>query len=94
MKERLVTGVRFESLLSSGNTPFYMQPFISLRGVPVLRYQGQLTFLLEAEQYFNVYRRWGLVAYAGYGRTVAYISSMGQGVNAWNAGGGFRSSQE
>ena len=90
VKERLVTGVRFESLLASDNTPFYMQPFISLRGVPMLRYQGQLTFLVEAEQYFNVYKRWGLVAFAGYGRTVTDIESLDQGLNAWNAGGGFR----
>jgi len=88
--ERWITGFRFESLLASGNTPFYMLPYISLRGVPILRYQGQLTFLVETEQYLNVYKRWGIVAFAGYGRTVADIESFNQGSNAWNAGAGFR----
>ena len=83
--ERWISGVRFESLLASGDTPFYMEPYICLRGVPVLRYQGQLTFLAETEQYFNVFRRWGLVAFAGYGRTVSDLESFNQGSNAWNA---------
>jgi hypothetical protein len=88
--ERWISGLRFESLLASDKTPFYMMPYINLRGVPLLRYQGQLTFLAETEQYVNVYRRWGLVAFAGYGRTVSDIKSFSEGLNAWNAGGGFR----
>jgi hypothetical protein len=90
VRERLVTGLRFESLFASDNTPFYLKPFINLRGVPALRYQGQLILLGEVEQYVNVLRRWGLVAFGGYGRTITDIASSGQGLNAWNAGGGFR----
>ena len=90
INERWIAGLRFESLLASKNTPFYLLPYISLRGVPILRYQGQFTFLAETEQYLNVYNRWGVVAFAGYGRTVSGLESLNQGSNAWNAGGGFR----
>jgi hypothetical protein len=88
--KRWVSGFRIETLMASDNTPFYLNPFINLRGIPILRYQGQLTFLAETEQFINVYKRWSLVAFTGYGRTMEELDSPGQGVNAWNAGGGFR----
>jgi len=52
--EKWVSGFRVESMLASDNTPFYMMPYIGLRGVPVLRYQGELTFLAETEQLFRL----------------------------------------
>jgi hypothetical protein len=88
--DRWVAGIRLESFLASDNTPFFLLPYINLRGVPALRYQGELTALAETEQYFNVYKRWGMVAFAGYGRTVNDLGSSGNGSKAWNAGGGFR----
>jgi hypothetical protein len=88
--KRWVAGLRLESKLASGRTPFYMLPYIHLRGVPAMRYQGELTALAETEQYFNVYKRWGLVVFGGYGRTVNDLGGSVKGSNAWNAGGGFR----
>ena len=49
-----------------------------------------MTMLGETEQYLNVYKRWGIVAFGGYGRTFTAIDNPWQGENAWNAGGGFR----
>ena len=45
INERWVSGFRAESMLASENTPFYMMPFVKLRGVPALRYQGEMTML-------------------------------------------------
>jgi len=88
--DKWVSGFRVESMLASDNTPFYMMPYISLRGVPVLRYQGELTFLAETEQLLRVYKRWSMVAFAGYGATVASLENFGKSADVWNAGGGFR----
>ena len=88
--DKWVSGFRVESMLASENTPFYMMPYISLRGVPVLRYQGELTFLAETEQLFRLYRRWSMVAFTGYGTTVPSLENFEKGSNAWNLGGGFR----
>ena len=88
--EKWISGFRVESNLASHDTPFYMMPFVKLRGVPALRYQGELTFLAETEQYFRVYKRWGLVGFAGYGTTVPSIEDFTLGPNVWNVGGGFR----
>jgi len=90
ISEKWISGFRVESMLASDDTPFYMMPYVKLRGVPALRYQGELTFLAETEQYFRVYKRWGLVGFAGYGTTVPSIENFTKGPNVWNAGGGFR----
>lgn len=88
--ERWVSGFRLESNLASQSTPFFMLPYINLRGVPAMRYQGEFTALAETEQYVRVYKRWGLVGFAGYGGTIADVENWEKGDNAWNAGGGFR----
>ena len=85
-----VSGLRVESILVSENTPFYMMPYISLRGVPLLRYQGALTLLAETEQLVRVYKRWSLVGFAGIGTVMPSIDDMTFGSTAWNAGVGFR----
>ncbi len=41
-------------------------------------------------QFVNVYKRWSLVGYAGYGVTYNIDDSIQRGSSAWNAGGGFR----
>ena len=77
-------------MLASANTPFYILPYINLRGVPALRYQGELTMLTETEQQVKIYKRWSMVGFAGIGTTVASLEEMNFGATVWNAGGGFR----
>ena len=83
-------GFRVESLLAVGDAPFYVLPFISLRGVPAIRYQGEITALIETEQQFMFTRRWGMVAFGGYGQAFNYSNDLSDGAKAWNAGAGFR----
>lgn len=90
VKKVWVPGIRFESLLSLGDAPFYALPFISLRGVPAFRYQGEMTVLLETEQLFNIKSRWGVLGFAGVGTTIKSLETMEKGDTAWNVGVGFR----
>jgi len=90
ISEKWVSGFRAESSLASANTPFYMFPYVKLRGVPVLRYQGQMTMLFETEQMVNVYKRWSIVGFGGIGTTIPTFDDMELGPAAWNLGGGFR----
>ena len=62
-----VSGFRVESQVATGSPPFYALPFISLRGIPVMRYQGELTALIETEQSYNLSPRWSLIGFAGMG---------------------------
>lgn len=53
---------------SHGETPFYLQPFVSMRGVPAMRYQGEQVAQVEAELRWQFYQRYSLVAFAGGGQ--------------------------
>ncbi len=85
-----VSGFRIDSQLATGDNPFYALPFISLRGVPAMRYQGQLTLLVETEQSYNLTQRWSLVGFAGMGTAFNSLEELNAGELAWNAGAGFR----
>lgn len=88
--QRWNSGLRFETNLATESTPFYMKPYLVLRGVPVFRYQGDWTLLAETEQFVNVYKRWSGVAFGGYGVTYDMKESLEKASSAWNAGLGFR----
>ncbi len=90
VNDRWVSGFRIESMLASENTPFYLMPFVKLRGVPALRYQGEISMLAETEQFFNIYKRWSVVGFGGIGTTIPSIDDMNFGTTIWNAGAGFR----
>lgn len=53
---------------NAGDTPFYMSPYVSLRGVPAMRYQGQRVAQLEAELLWPVWDRYNLVGFGGVGK--------------------------
>ncbi|MFV2003976.1 MAG: BamA/TamA family outer membrane protein [Gammaproteobacteria bacterium] len=49
--------------------PFYQYPFVDLRGIPVMRYQGKTVAVAETELRWNFSTRWSIVGFAGAGRT-------------------------
>jgi len=87
---KLISGLRLESQLATGEIPFYAKPFIFLRGVPAMRYQGETTALVETEQLFLIGRRWGAVGFAGYGAAINLSDEKNSTSHAWNVGTGFR----
>lgn len=90
INNKWVSGFRVDSQLATGAPPFYALPFISLRGVPAMRYQGELTALVETEQSYSFTPRWSLVGFAGMGTAFNNLQEMNAGDLAWNAGTGFR----
>ena len=87
---RWIAGFRVESMISLNNTPFYMLPFVYLRGVPAMRYQGELTALVETEQELILTRRWSLVGFGGVGKAFEAKEDLSKNINVWNSGIGFR----
>jgi len=82
-----VSGFRAEGQIAVGDPPFYAYPFVYLRGVPVMRYQGKYVVLAETEQSVALTRRWSMVAFGGYGQT---FFDNKKGSIAWNTGAGIR----
>jgi outer membrane protein assembly factor BamA len=67
LRRKLFLGLRGELAASFGDEPFYLRPFIRLRGAPVMRYQGEETAQIEAELRWQYWRRFSLVGFAGGG---------------------------
>jgi hypothetical protein len=47
--------------------PFYLRPFISLRGAPIMRYRGDEVAQIEAELRWQFWKRFGAVGLGGFG---------------------------
>lgn len=62
-------GVKGQVEQSFGEIPFYAQPYVTLRGAPVSRYQGEGVASLEAELRWQFHSRWSVLGFAGTGVT-------------------------
>jgi hypothetical protein len=63
----LFFSVRGTARTSSDGTPFYLRPFVVLRGVQALRYQGEQAAEVEAELRWQLHPRFSLVGFGGAG---------------------------
>jgi len=83
-------GLRVQAQAVNGDVPFFAYPFVSLRGIPAMRYQGENVVTGEAEYLWGFTPRWSMVFFAGLGRT-STIQVFGESSNTVGAGGlGFR----
>lgn len=90
LSDKLIGGLRLDFQGSSEDTPFYAFPFVNLRGIPAMRYQGNRVYVIETEERYNFTSRWAAVAFGGIGKGVLPDSSWEDSTTAWSAGGGFR----
>jgi hypothetical protein len=72
-----VSGFRADWQQTLGDPPFYLLPYINMRGVPTARYQGRTTVLVETEQRWDFTRRWSLVLFGGLGEAFDHYSDAG-----------------
>lgn len=86
----VVLGLRGDARGSSGDVPFYAEPYVSLRGVPAARYQDKNAVVAETEIRWNVDKRWALVAFAGVGKAYGRRQKWDEAETVWGAGAGFR----
>lgn len=63
----LVLGLRLQTAAVSGRAPFYAYPWVSLRGIPAMRYQGQQAGEIAAELRWDFSSRWAVVGFGGLG---------------------------
>jgi len=67
LRDSLFFGARATARTSSDGTPFFLRPFVTLRGVQALRYQGEQAAEIEAELRWQFRPRISLVGFAGTG---------------------------
>ncbi len=86
----IVLGWRLHGGFSDGDIPFYALPFIDLRGIPAMRYQGENVLVTELETRWNVNDRWSLVFFGGVGRTADSMGDFSDSEDRWAGGTGLR----
>jgi hypothetical protein len=83
-------GLRLQGEKVNGDVPFFAYPFVDLRGIPAMRYQGQEVLTVEAEYLWGVTPRWTVVFFGGLGKTTTINSFRDQGQTVGAGGIGFR----
>ena len=61
-------GLRADARFARGDVPFYMLPYIDLRGIPAARFQDRDVAVLETEVRYDIDERWSLVGFVGAGK--------------------------
>ena len=67
MHPRFVLGLRVAVSTVDGFAPFYAYPWVSMRGIPAMRYRGKSAGTIEVEGRWNISPRWAVVGFGGIG---------------------------
>lgn len=77
VKEKLFSGYRLNFQSKWGEyVPFFELPYVSLRGIPMLRYQDHNALVGETEWRWQVFSRWSAVGFVGVGYTAPKINEF------------------
>jgi hypothetical protein len=87
---QLVGGWRVDGQQSFGSPPFFMLPYIDMRGVPTARYQGNADILTEVETRWDIVKRWSIMFFGGTGKAFNEWSDFGSANWVYSYGTGFR----
>ena len=90
ISEKWIPAFRVETNLITGNPPFYAYPYVNLRGIPALRYQGKFAVVAETEQLYNFSSRWGIVGFGGFGAAIDSVDEKIKNELVYNYGTGVR----
>lgn len=88
--EKLYFSARGVVKQSFGDIPFYRLPFIELRGIPMVRYQGDGVANLEGELRWQIHERWSLLGFSGVGTSWNDNKYLQSSTDAFSGGTGFR----
>ena len=85
-----ILGVKADLQSSSGDIPFYMRPFVQLRGAPAMRYQGAHVAYAETELRWQFTDRWSVLGFGGIGSTWSEGPLLSRNDITWTGGLGLR----
>ena len=88
--EKYTLSWRLDGASTSGDVPFYLEPFIEIEGIPAMRYQGATAATLEIRGGYDVHPRWTILGFAGGGRAADSISDLSSATTRTAYGVGFR----
>jgi hypothetical protein len=83
-------GLRLDGETVDGDVPFFGYPYVNLRGIPALRYQGEDVITAEVEYLWGVTPRWTIAIFGGGGKTTSVDVFAAEGETVAAGGAGFR----
>jgi hypothetical protein len=90
LHEKWVLGLRFEYSAISGEAPFFAVPYVKLRGIPALRYQGDRVVTGEIEARYSFTPKWSMTGFTGAGKVNSDIPIIDTEQNIYSYGLGVR----
>ena len=90
LARKVTLGARANYAKSSSGTPFFLRPFVQLRGVPAVRWQGDEAMSAEVEGRWQFHGRWSAVAFAGAGKARTSRGGFSNDEKVTSGGVGFR----
>ena len=90
LSEDWTLGMRGDYQWSSDGTPFFLRPYVKLRGVAAMRYQGDEMASAEVEARWRMRGRWSLVGAGGYGTAHTERDLFSATKDVWSGAVGFR----
>lgn len=90
IRPRWISGLRLDAQHVFNDPPFYLLPSLNMRGVPLARYQGATTVVMETEQRLDFNLRWSVLAFVGAGKALMRNESFSDAKTIYNYGTGFR----
>lgn len=90
ISKKWIGGLRIDGQQIIGDPPFYLLPYLNMRGIPTVRYQGKNTLLTEIENRWDFSRRWSLVGFGGLGKAFDDWGEAGDAPLVYSVGTGFR----
>ena len=87
---KVTVGAKVAGRASFGEVPFYMRPYVSLRGLAALSYQGEQVAEAEAEVRYQFWKRISLVGFGGAGSAWSGSDGEESRKNVQTAGTGVR----
>jgi hypothetical protein len=83
-------GLKLEGQSIFGHYPFYAKPFVHLRGIPAMRYQGEQVLFSELEIQYAINERFRILGFAGTGYAWDSFGSIDSEQSSVSGGVGFR----
>ena len=88
--EKFTLGLRLDVSAVDGSPPFFAYPWVSLRGIPAMRYQDKLAGAVEAELRYRLAPRWEVLAFGGGGFTSDKVPFFDNPGSIYSFGAGAR----
>jgi len=88
--QHYVLGLRLAISQANGDVPFYAKPYVRLRGIPALRYQGNKAGAIELEARRRFGERWSVSVFSGVGAVEVRLPEVETSDNINTLGVGLR----